>query len=79
MPSNPTNTPRGFHVETTWKRSFPRRFNMESTWCVCREDIRYLIRISKKPLYYSFPHFVDKNTPESCLHASLKRCLAEQC
>ena len=29
---NPTNTPRGFHVET----SFPRRFNMESTWCVCR-------------------------------------------
>ena len=32
----PTNTPRGFHVETTWKRPFPRRFNVESTWCVCR-------------------------------------------
>ena len=32
----PTNTPRGFHVETTWKRLFPRRFNVESTWCVCR-------------------------------------------
>ena len=32
----PTNTPRGFHVEMTWKRSFPRRFNVESTWCVCR-------------------------------------------
>ena len=32
----PTNTPRGFHVETTWKQSFPRRFNVESTWCVCR-------------------------------------------
>ena len=32
----PTNTPRGFHVETTWKRSFARRFNVESTWCVCR-------------------------------------------
>ena len=31
----PTNTPRGFHVETTWKRPFPRRFNVESTWCVC--------------------------------------------
>ena len=30
----PTNTPRGFHVETTWKRPFPRRFNVESTWCV---------------------------------------------
>ena len=27
----PTNTPRGFHVET-----IPRRFNVESTWCVCR-------------------------------------------
>ena len=32
----PTNTPLGFHVETTWKRPFPRRFNMESMWCVCR-------------------------------------------
>ena len=32
----PTNTPRGFHVETTWKRRFPRRFNEESKWCVCR-------------------------------------------
>ena len=30
----PTNTPREFIVETTWK--FPRRFNLESTWCVCR-------------------------------------------
>ena len=35
----PTNTPRGFHVETTWKRPFPRRFNMESTWCVCRVEL----------------------------------------
>ena len=32
----PTNTPRVFHVETTWKRSFPRRFNVENTWSVCR-------------------------------------------
>ena len=32
----PTNTPRGLHVGTTWKRPFPRRFNVESTWCVCR-------------------------------------------
>ena len=31
-----TNTPRVFHVETTWKRLLPRRFNLESTWCVCR-------------------------------------------
>ena len=27
----PTNTPPVFHVETTWKRSFPRRFNVEYT------------------------------------------------
>ena len=35
--SNPTNTPRGFQVDTTWKRPFPRRSNVESGWCVCRE------------------------------------------
>ena len=29
------NTLRGFHVETTWKWSLPRRFNVEYTWCVC--------------------------------------------
>ena len=34
--SIPANTPRGFHVETTWKRPFSSRFNVESTWCVCR-------------------------------------------
>ena len=33
---NPTNTPRGFQVEATWKQPFPRRFNVESTWYVCR-------------------------------------------
>ena len=33
-----TNTPPVFHVETTWKRSFPRRFNVEFTWRVCRVD-----------------------------------------
>ena len=30
----PYNTPRVFHVETTWKRSLPRRFNVENTGCV---------------------------------------------
>ena len=40
--NNPTNTPRGFHVETTWKQPFPRRFNVESTWCVCREGAYYM-------------------------------------
>ena len=34
---NPTNTPRAFHVETTWKHSFPRHFNVKYTWNVCRE------------------------------------------
>ena len=33
----PTNKPRAFHVETTWKRSFPRRFNVEYTWCICTD------------------------------------------
>ena len=33
---HPTNTPRVFQVETTWKRPFPRRFNVEYTWCACR-------------------------------------------
>ena len=35
--ASPTNTPRGFHVAMTWKRSFPRHFNVESTWSVCRK------------------------------------------
>ena len=34
---NPTNTPRVFHLEKTWKRPLPRRFNVECTWCVCRK------------------------------------------
>ena len=29
------NVPRVFHVETAWKRPFPRRFNVEYMWCVC--------------------------------------------
>ena len=33
----PTNTPRVFHVETKWKRSFLERFNQEYTWCVSRD------------------------------------------
>ena len=38
--NTPTNAPRGFHVETTWKRPFPRCFNVESMWCVCRESFK---------------------------------------
>ena len=34
--TNLTNTPCVLHVETTWKRSFPRRFNVEYMWCVCK-------------------------------------------
>ena len=32
-----TNTPRVFHVETTWKQSFPLHFNVEYTFYVCRD------------------------------------------
>ena len=39
---NPTNTPRVFHVEMTWKRTFPCRFNVESTWSVIRESIFFV-------------------------------------
>ena len=28
-------TPRVFHVETTWRRTFPRLLTVEYTWCVC--------------------------------------------
>ena len=35
----PTNTPCVFHVETTWKRSFPRVFNVEHTRCICGNKI----------------------------------------
>ena len=38
----PTNTPRVFHVETTWKRLFPRRFNVEYTWSVCWDVYVYV-------------------------------------
>ena len=36
---HPTNTPRVFHVETTWKRSFLRHLNVEYTRCVCRARV----------------------------------------
>ena len=54
------NTPREFHVETTWKRPFPRRFNVESTWCVCNDvgiEWRYVYKMHKMflvPLLYLF-------------------------
>ena len=41
----PTNTLRGFHVETTWKRSFPRRFKEKSTCCVSRVEVWIAIRM----------------------------------
>ena len=42
LDKHPTNSPRGFHVETTWKRSFPRRLNVESTWCVCSAYLKHV-------------------------------------
>ena len=41
MEDFPADTPRVFHVETTWKKSFPRRFNVEYTRCVCRFEVSY--------------------------------------
>ena len=35
--SNPVNTPHVLHVETTWKRPFPRRSKVDQAWCVCME------------------------------------------
>ena len=32
----PTDTPRVFHVETTWKRTISRLLNVEYTRSVCR-------------------------------------------
>ena len=29
--NNPTNTPRVFYIEKTWKRPFPHPFNLEYT------------------------------------------------
>ena len=60
--SYPTNTPRGIHVETTWKRPFPRRFNVEATWCVsmvhtslscsrrknCTSDLKEAVEMQRK-------------------------------
>ena len=54
---NPTNTPREFHVETTWKRPFPRRFNVELTWCVCRE-VFSPVDMTKSAFFFFFADLV---------------------
>ena len=51
---HPTNTPHGFHVETTWKRLFPRRSNVESTWFVCRTIHHGVIIITLVKVNYKF-------------------------
>ena len=60
---NPTNTPREFHVETMWKRPFPRRFNVEFTWCVCRE-VFSPVDMTKSAVFFFFlriwSHFLKK-------------------
>ena len=37
----PANTPRKFHMKTTWTRQFPRHFNVEYMWCICRVAVTY--------------------------------------
>ena len=39
---NPTNTPRVFHVEATWKRQFQSRFNVKYARFVCTEEVMIL-------------------------------------
>ena len=69
----PTNTPGGFHVETTWKRSFPRRFNVETMWCVCRT----CILVNKDRIYDSvfIWEYADQRKPV-IQNLSLQRCLS---
>ena len=50
----PTNTPRGFHVEMTWKQPFPRRFNVDSTWCVCRDILATICIVTKEKNEFKF-------------------------
>ena len=52
----PTNTPRVYHVETMWKRPFPRRFNVEYTWCVCRVPTIDFFDMSLSYILISFQH-----------------------
>ena len=42
---NPASTPRGFNVETTWKRPFSSRFNVQSTWFVCRDSLFFILNV----------------------------------
>ena len=48
----PTNIPRVFHVEITWKRMFPRRFNVECTRSVRRVTCKLLDFFVNVILFY---------------------------
>ena len=52
--SNSRNTPRVFHVETTWKGPFPHRFNVEYTWCVCSECVFMSIDVVLVTFFVNF-------------------------
>ena len=60
----PTNIPRVFHVETTWKRSFPRHFNVEYTRCVCRVNALSISDASKYNLFMSCLPKILPSSPE---------------
>ena len=55
MMNCPTNKPRGFHIGTTWKQSFPRRFNVESMWCISRAEVSI-----KKGVLKNYVNFTGK-------------------
>ena len=54
--------PCAFHVETTWKRLFPRRFNVKYTWFVWRvtssklSKKAYEVMLFDKVYFESFPN-----------------------
>ena len=63
----PTNTRRLFHVETTWKKLFPRCFNVEYMSCVWREpdgqlfSERAIAGFFRKYLFLNFSNIVKDN------------------
>ena len=74
FPFYPTDTPRVFHVATTWKRSFPSRFNLECTWCVCKVFSFYLCKHQKISGCLEFLVSIKRlHCPEMCYFKSCRK------
>ena len=74
----PTNTPRVFHVKTSWKRSFPRPFNVEQ-YC---QPTSYHPHHCKKGIPYSqtlrLNRICSDNSNFDKLHNELKSWLFQK-